>query len=114
MVEALAEAGARVYIASRSEASYRDAVMKFVSSGLDVKGVELDQSDKKMYSMSSRGYRRKLRYDILINSGCERPMGNFIATLQKVGIGQWRSTREGPSWLAAHSVMRCPLSDGVA
>ncbi len=78
MVEALAEAGARVYIASRSEDNYLPAVDDFNLAGLDVRGVKLDQANESSVhdalSVISDDFKVP---DILINSGCDRPMKKF-------------------------------------
>tara|TARA_B110000008_G_C16958536_1_gene559185 strand:+ start:864 stop:1643 length:780 start_codon:yes stop_codon:yes gene_type:complete len=78
MAEALAEAGARVYIASRSAENYQLAVDRLKSLGLDVIGIAVDQSNessvKQALKFISDGYKTP---DILINSGCDRPMTKF-------------------------------------
>ena len=47
MAEALAEAGALVYIASSRENSYKEAVKKLLDAGLQARGIRLDMSDEK-------------------------------------------------------------------
>ena len=47
MSEALLEAGATVYIASRSKENYKPIIEKFKQKGLDAKGITLDQSNEK-------------------------------------------------------------------
>ncbi len=79
MTEALAEAGARVYIASRSRESFKPAVAKLVSAGLDVRGIELDQADEEnVLGVVARISDEYKIPDILVNSGCVRPMGKFF------------------------------------
>jgi len=78
MVEALAEAGACVFIASRSESSYLPVVGRFRESGLDVRGVKLDQSDEASVLAALAEVSDAFKVpDILINSGCDRPMTKF-------------------------------------
>ena len=78
MVEALAEAGAFVFIASRSKHNFQPIVEKFVEKKLKVSGIELDQScEKSVYSALDKIKNHVQIPDILINSGCDRPMKNF-------------------------------------
>jgi len=78
MAEALAEAGARVYIASRSAKNFQPAVERLKSAGLKVAGIAIDQADEssvlKTLDIISNEYKTP---DILINSGCYRPMKDF-------------------------------------
>ena len=79
MAEALAEAGAKVYIASRSSENFQPVVDKLCSQGLNAEGVELDQSNEKnvieVVDTISKDFKVP---DILINSGCSRPMKKFF------------------------------------
>ena len=79
MAEALAEAGAKVYIASRNRDTYLESVEKLQSAGLDVEGVNLDQSNEanvlEVLEKISNNFKVP---DILINSGFSRPMKNFF------------------------------------
>jgi NAD(P)-dependent dehydrogenase (short-subunit alcohol dehydrogenase family) len=79
MAEALAEAGAKVYIASRSSKNFQPVVDKLYSQGLNAEGVVLDQSNEKnvieVVDAISKDFKAP---DILINSGCSRPMKKFF------------------------------------
>jgi len=79
MAEALAEAGAKVYIASRSSKNFQPIVDKLCSRGLNAEGVVLDQSDEKNVIEVVHAISKDFKApDILINSGCSRPMKNFF------------------------------------
>jgi NAD(P)-dependent dehydrogenase (short-subunit alcohol dehydrogenase family) len=79
MSQALAEAGARVYIASRNKNNYDLAVKKLKIEGLDVKGITLDQSNENSVNNSIKIIKEEYRApDILINAGCSRPMTRFF------------------------------------
>ena len=79
MTEALAEAGARVYIASPSANDEDEAIKKLKGKGLDVIGRPLNQSNESdiesLISSIESDYKTP---DILINSGVERPMNKFM------------------------------------
>ena len=79
MAEALAEAGAKVYIASRSPKNFQSAVDKICSQGLDAEGVMLDQSSEESVIEVVNAITKDFRApDILINAGCSRPMKKFF------------------------------------
>lgn len=79
MSEALAEAGAKVYIVSTQKANYEKAVEKLRLANLDVCGLQMDQSDEKsvLACLEHIGTEEKIP-DILINCGVERPMKKFF------------------------------------
>ena len=68
MAEALAEAGATVYIGSRSEKSYQPEVDRLKSLGLKVFGITIDQSDEdcviKVIEMEALANESKIRVAI--------------------------------------------------
>ncbi len=79
MAEALAEAGARVYIASKNAESFKSKVDKLRSRELDVHGVTLDQSNEKdVEACLARISEEAGVPNILINCGVERPMLKFF------------------------------------
>ena len=79
MAEALAESGALVYIASTNEENYKSAVKKLVDSGLNAKGIRLDISDEENVLQAIETIREESKTpDVLINSGCNRPMRKFM------------------------------------
>lgn len=79
IAEALAEAGARVYIASTNKANVSTAVKKLQSNGLEAIGLEVDQSSEvdvlKCINTITSSFRTP---DILVNCGVERPMQQFF------------------------------------
>ena len=78
MAEALGEAGARVYIASRSPETFQPVVDRLCSQGLNVEGVILDQSNENNVIQVVNNISKDFKApDILINSGCSRPMKHF-------------------------------------
>ena len=79
MAEALAEAGARVYIASTSDANYSAAVSKLKSDGLDAEGMRMDQSSEAEVLECLDRIRETFRTpDVLVNCGVERPMRRYF------------------------------------
>lgn len=79
MAEALAEAGATVWIASSREESFRPAVEKLGSAGLDARGIPLDQSDEgSVLEALGRISAESRSPEVLVNSGCNRPMTRFM------------------------------------
>jgi NAD(P)-dependent dehydrogenase (short-subunit alcohol dehydrogenase family) len=79
MVEALAEAGAKVYIASRNSNNFQPAVDKIRSQGLNAEGIVLDQSNEECVVEAINFITKEFKIpDILINAGCSRPMKKFF------------------------------------
>ncbi len=79
MAEALGEAGATIFIASRKKENYQNAVKKLNELTIDAHGIELDQSDEEKVIGVIEKIKTKCKIpDILINSGCERPMKKFF------------------------------------
>jgi NAD(P)-dependent dehydrogenase (short-subunit alcohol dehydrogenase family) len=79
MAEALAEAGALVYIASSRKDGYEKALQKLSGAGLKVRGIRLDMSDEKSVQQALIKIEQDSKIpDILINSGCNRPMRKFM------------------------------------
>lgn len=79
MAEALAEAGARVYVASRKAGGSDGRLSQLVARGLDVTGVALDQSDEKMVLDLLAKISAECKVpDILVNCGVERPMRRYL------------------------------------
>lgn len=77
--EALAEAGARVYIVSRQEENYLSAAEKLCAAGLDVYGLRMDQSDEGSVASCLEAIARNSKIpDILVNCGVERPMKKYF------------------------------------
>lgn len=79
MAEALAEAGARVYVGSRGAEEAGSRIVQLVSRGLPIKGIQVDQSDEKqVLALIERVSAECKAPDILVNSGVERPMRRYI------------------------------------
>lgn len=79
MSEALAEAGAHVFIASTNKKNYQEAAHKLKKKGLLVEGISFDQSNEKKVSASLKSITKKFKTpDILVNCGVERPMKKFF------------------------------------
>ena len=78
IVEALAEAGSTVYIASRNLKACQELADKFSKKGHKVIGSQLDQSDEKSVK---RLYKRVIKeagkIDILVNNAVLRPMKSY-------------------------------------
>jgi NAD(P)-dependent dehydrogenase (short-subunit alcohol dehydrogenase family) len=79
ITEALAEAGARVYVASRKAGEPNARLAQLIARGLDVKGVTLDQSDEKMVlDLLERTSTEFKVPEILVNCAVERPMRHYL------------------------------------
>jgi len=79
MAEALAEAGATVYIASTQEENYLNAVEQLGAAGLDGRGIRLDQSNEPDVLACLKRIREECKTpDVLINCGVARPMSQFF------------------------------------
>ena len=79
MTEALAEAGAKVFIASTNKENWSKSVLKLQSKGLDVEGLTMDQSNEDSVVNFIADVTKKFKVpDILINAGCIRPMQHFF------------------------------------
>ena len=79
MAEALAEAGARVYIASRSAKADHPVVAGMVKAGLDVRGIAFDQSKEASVSHAIEKIAAEHSTPaVLVNCGVERPMTRLL------------------------------------
>ena len=77
--EALAEAGALVYIASSRQDSYKKAVESLNNKGLSVRGIKLNMSDENCVKSVINSIEKEAKTpDILVNSACSRPMQKFM------------------------------------
>jgi NAD(P)-dependent dehydrogenase (short-subunit alcohol dehydrogenase family) len=77
--EALAEAGAIVYIASRNQKSYKKAVEKLSKKGYLVNGINLNMADENSAKNALNKIKNENKIpDILVNSACIRPMKKFM------------------------------------
>jgi NAD(P)-dependent dehydrogenase (short-subunit alcohol dehydrogenase family) len=78
MSEALAEAGARVWIASPHDESIERAVGRLAAAGHDVRGVRVDQSDQSEVERLVRETSADGVPSVLVNCGVERPMRKLL------------------------------------
>lgn len=75
IVEALAEAGARTFMASRNLQALQLFAAKLFENGLEVTALRLDQGDEKsILALRDEILRRAGRLDILVNNAVLRPM----------------------------------------
>jgi NAD(P)-dependent dehydrogenase (short-subunit alcohol dehydrogenase family) len=80
MVEALAEAGARVVIASRNAANAREVVRNLQERSLPVEFLEYDQAEEtSIESLYERAVALQDRVDILVNNAAVWPMRSRTA-----------------------------------
>ncbi len=79
MSEALAEAGAKVFVVSPSTKDEDKEIVSLKKRGLDVAGESLDQSNEFDVNQLIKNIKKNFKTpDILINCGVERPMKKFI------------------------------------
>ena len=79
MVEALSESGAEVFVGSTNTEKSKESIAPLIEKKLDVKVIYLDQSDEKSVSESIDYIKSKSQSpNILINSGVQRPMTNYM------------------------------------
>jgi NAD(P)-dependent dehydrogenase (short-subunit alcohol dehydrogenase family) len=78
IAEALAEAGARTFMASRDQAKLGEQAKKFRDAGLDVTALELDQgSEASVKALLQEVLRRAGSVEVLINNAVLRPMKDW-------------------------------------
>lgn len=79
MAEALAEAGARVYVVSRTSKNDDERIKTLQKKGLEVFGRSLNQSNEADIKSLIASIEEEFQPpNILINSGVERPMKKFL------------------------------------
>ena len=102
MVAALAEAGARVYMASRNLEALEQAAAEFCAQGHDVRALQLDQGDEaSILRVRDAVLRESGRIDALVNNAVLRPMkdgyhgdaGTFAQSMQVNATGLFMITR---------------------
>lgn len=75
LVECLAEAGAKVYTASRNVEALEELAVKHRSNGLDVEALHLDQKDEaSVLQLRDEVMSRSGHVEILVNNAVARPM----------------------------------------
>ena len=78
IVQALAEAGARTYMASRDLAASEQAASEHRATGCDVVALTLDQSDEKsVLALRDEIAGRGNAIDVLVNNAVARPMKSY-------------------------------------
>jgi len=100
IAEALAEAGAKTYMASRGVEKLEEQAKKFRNAGLDVSALPVDQSDEKsIRTLLKTVLDQSGRCDILINNAVLRPMkawndpyAAFAESMQVNGTGIFMMT----------------------
>ena len=80
IAEALAEAGAKTFMASRDLAKLEEQARLFRDKGLDVTALQVDQSDERSVSDLLAGVlARAGRVDVLVNNAVLRPMKDWAS-----------------------------------
>jgi NAD(P)-dependent dehydrogenase (short-subunit alcohol dehydrogenase family) len=101
ITEALAQAGARTYIASRNLNKSNELAKQFRDQGLNVNALMLDQSDESSILDLKKTLLADVdRVDVLVNNAVLRPMANwngsaaeFSASMQANATGLFLMTR---------------------
>lgn len=82
ITEGLAEAGATVIIASRNMEAIENSAASFRSRGLDVHGMQVDQTDEEaVLALGSTITTQFGRLDIFVNNAVSRPMKGYNAPI---------------------------------
>ena len=80
IAEALAEAGAKTYMASRDVAKLEAQAEAFRGRGLDVQARELDQAEEdSVLTLRDQLHREAGGVDVLINNAVSRPMKDWVS-----------------------------------
>lgn len=81
IAEALAEAGAKTFMASRDQAKLEEQAKTFRAAGLDVTALSLDQGDEQsIKDLLAEVLKRAGKVDILVNNAVLRPMKDWTDT----------------------------------
>lgn len=81
IVEALAEAGARVYVASRNRENNEKKMESLIKEGYSITVLEFDlECEESILSMCDEVYKREGRVDILVNNAVLRCMNGYTDT----------------------------------
>lgn len=91
MAQALAEAGAKVYVAPRNKNNYQPAVEKLKSEKLEVEGITLNQSDEaSVYQVVKKSLKSSKHLIFLLIQAVLDQCKNFTMILLIIGINPWR------------------------
>ena len=83
IVEALAEAGATVYVASRNRENNENKMRSLISGGYKIKVLEFDLEDEKsILNLCEEIYEKEGRVDILVNNAVLRCMKGYTDTAE--------------------------------
>ena len=84
IVEALADAGAIVYVASRNVENCEKIANNMRKKGYDVLSAQLDQSDEESVNkLKAKILKEQGRVDILVNNAVLRPMKSYYDEIEK-------------------------------
>lgn len=83
IVSALAEAGAKVYVASRNRQTNEQKMQSLLDKGYDISILEFDlESEESILSLCDEIYNREGRVDILVNNAVLRAMTGYNDTAE--------------------------------
>lgn len=83
IVSALAEAGAKVYVASRNRENNEKKMQPLLDNGYDISVLEFDlESEESILGLCDEIYAREKRVDILVNNAVLRPMSGYTDTAE--------------------------------
>ena len=81
---ALAQAGARTYLASRNVDKLKEVASQLTSEGYDVFALQVDQGDEKsIHTLRDEILRREVKIDILVNNSVSRPMKSWTDNAER-------------------------------
>jgi len=84
IAEGLAEAGARVIIASRNKANVEAVAKKFREANLDVHALQVDQIDhRSVIELSNTIIRQFGKLDCFVNNAVSRPMKGYYSPIEQ-------------------------------
>jgi len=110
IVEALAEAGARVFMASRNLEKLENQAEAFRQAGLNVSALQYDQAaEKSIHRLLQQVLEAAGRVDVLVNNSVLRcvkdwdsPAADFARSMEVNATGLFVITREFGEHMAAH------------
>ncbi|MCC6422029.1 MAG: SDR family oxidoreductase [Phycisphaerales bacterium] len=83
IAEALAEAGAKTFMASRDQVKLEEQAKKFRAAGLDVTALSVDQGDEQsVKDLLAEVLKRAGKVNVLINNAVLRPMKDWTDTAE--------------------------------
>lgn len=111
IAQALAEAGAITYMASRNLDALQEEAERYQKEGLDVRALQYDQQDPdSVEALKAKVQEEQNGLDILINnavartmSGYDDPLENFSKSMEINATGLFHLTRVFGDWMAEKS-----------